>query len=497
MKILIDTNIIIQLEDAKEVKKQFSDLQRKCQEHSIDIFVHQASIEDIQRDKDEKRRTVTLSKVKKFRQLEKVLSPSEADLAALYGKLNKPNDICDAKMLHAISVGVIDIFVTEDDGLHRRAKNAGLSDQVLTVADALAWLKRMFEPDEVFLPTVQSVKAYSINFDDEIFVELANDYDGFDKWAAKCKKEHRDCWVVMDSDAIAGIVIRNDETHAQAGTRNVGPKILKICTFKVSEDYRGLKIGEQLLKQILWHAQRNAYDLAYLTVYPKHPALIRLIEEYGFHQTLTLAKGELVYEKVVRHGVLTPPSGQAALDVARENYPRFTDGPTVGKFVVPIDPGYHAKLFPEVTAPATGSAGIGGKPGNTIKKVYICHAATNQLKAGDLLFFYMLKSKSYGSQSLTSVGVVESVRATYEVDEVRRWTAKRSVFSDTELGSWVMGPRPLKVIDFLLIGHLEPIIPLSLLNDESVLIGWPQSITGLSPAAYRNLKPLLNLGFTF
>lgn len=498
MKILIDTNIIIQLEDAKEVGHQFSDLQRTCQEHGMDIFVHSASIDDIKRDKDETRRKVTLSKVKKFRQLEKVLSPADDELARLYGKLTKPNDICDAKMLHAVAIGVVDIFVTEDDKLHRRAKNSGLSDQVLTVADALVWLRRMFEPEQVFLPTVQSVKAYGVNFDDPIFGTLGADYDKFVQWTAKCKNEHRDCWVVMDGEAIAGIVIRKDEKHADAKTQNVGAKILKICTFKVAEDHHGFKIGEQLLKQVLWFVQRNEYDLTYLTVFPKQEALIRLIEEYGFRKTLDLANGELVYEKVVKHGPLKPASGQKVLDAVRENYPRFSDNQTVRKFVVPIDPPYHVKLFPEVTAPAAGTPGVvGGKPGNTIKKVYICHAPSNQLRAGDLLFFYMMKGKTYGSQSLTSVGIVESVRTTYDVEEVRRWTAKRSVFSDAELSSWVQGPTALKVIDFLLIGHLEPTLPLNLLMSENVLKGWPQSITQLQLTAYSRLKPLLNLGFAF
>lgn len=79
MKLLIDTNVIIQLEDAKEIKAQFADLQRKCQEHGISVFVHEASLEDIERDPDKDRRRVTLSKVKKFRQLKGVHVPSEGN----------------------------------------------------------------------------------------------------------------------------------------------------------------------------------------------------------------------------------------------------------------------------------------------------------------------------------------------------------------------------------------------------------------------------------
>lgn len=496
MKLLMDTNVIIHLEDAREVMTHFSDLQRKCQEHGVDIFVHEASLEDIRRDKDEKRRKVTLSKIKKFQQLKGVHAPADAELAALYGKLTKPNDVCDAKMLYSVGAGVVDVFVTEDDGIHRRAKAAGLSDQVLTVADALTWIRHLYEPEQVFLPSVQAVKAYGVNFEDKIFAELASDYDGFDVWVAKCKKEHRDCWMIMDGKKIAGIVIRKDEGAVAAGTKHGGPKILKICTFKVSEDYRGQKLGEQLLKQILWFAQRNRYDLTYLTVFEKQEALIRLIEEYGFERTLTRPNGELVFEKPIGHGALAIASGQSVLAADRKNYPRFADVNSVRKFVVPIRPGYHAKLFPEVTAPPAGTGNPpGGKPGNTIKKVYICHAPTEQMRPGDLLFFYMTKSRTYGAQSITSIGVVESVRRTSDVAELRRWTAKRSVFSDAELAGWVQADRPLKVIDFLLIGHLEPTVSLAALTHEGIMVSWPQSITLLSPVAYGRLKPFLNLGF--
>jgi GNAT superfamily N-acetyltransferase/rRNA-processing protein FCF1 len=497
MKILLDTNIIIQLEDNKQVSEQFSKLIRHCNEHAISTFVHPASIEDIKRDKDVGRRNITLSKVKKFQQLESVLSPPEAKLAELYGTLNKANDICDAKMLHTVDKGIVDVFVTEDDRLHRRAKLAGLSNQVLTVADALVWITRLYVPEQVFLPSVMNIKAYNINFDDPIFAGLAADYgeEKFAAWTAKCEREHRDCWVVMHGTAIAGLVIRKNETHAEAGTKNRGPKILKICTFKVADSHHGFKIGEQLLKQVLWHIQRNSYDLVYLTVYPKQEALIRLIEEYGFKHTLDRPNGERVYEKAVERGALKRAKGQTSLQAAREHYPRFCDDAAVRKFVIPIKPGYHAKLFPEVTAPPVGAAGVGAKPGNTLKKVYICNAPSNQLQAGDLIFFYMTKSEGYGSQSITSLGVVESIRMTSDAEELRRWTAKRSVFTDAELGAWVT--KPLKVIDFLLVGHMEPTLDLTLLIEENVINAWPQSVTKLRPAAYTNLKHHLNLGFKF
>lgn len=498
MKLLIDTNIIIGLEDAGKTEERFADLLRKCSENDVRVFVHEASKEDIGRDKNADRKAATLSKIAKFQILERVANPSENDLAGKYGRLKNENDIVDAKLLYSLDIGAVDLLITEDDGLHRRAKNVGLNNRILTVADTLAWIKQTYEPEEVFLPAVKAIKAHGVKFSDPIFDELRSDYSGFDAWADKCVKEHRDCWVIEDGPVLAGIVIRKDEKHDEAGTENSGNNILKICTFKVAATYRGEKLGEQLLKQVLWHAQLNNYDLVYLTAYPKQASLIRLLEEYGFVQTHGIDTGEFLFEKPIGTGKVKPKSGENALETVRRTYPRFQDGADIRKFVVPIHPPYHAKLFPENTESRQGTTSKAtGRPGNTIRKVYICHAATNQMRSGDLLFFYMTKSSSITSQSLTSVGVVESVRLTKNLEDARRWTAKRSVFSDEELSTWVAGTGPLKVIDFLLIGHLGPSLPLDLILDNGILNSWPQSITKLSSEGYEMLKPLLHLGFKF
>jgi len=500
MKFLIDTNVVIQLEDDGEIKAKFAELHRKCLEHGVQVFIHEASIEDINRDSKEARRRATLSKLEKFPQLKKIPSPPLNDLRAQYGELPKANDVVDAKLLHAVSIAAADFLITEDDGIHRRAKRAMLADRVMTVADALAWLKQSFEPDTIFLPAVEDAKAHELDFKDPIFEGLRSDYGSyFDTWTKKCVNEHRGCWIIRDVSALAAVVIRKDETRSEAGIVKPGEKILKICTFKVSENHRGQKLGEQLLKQIFWHAQRNAYDVMYLTAKAKQVSLIRLLEEYGFEKTGDLQDGDGVFEKAVGRGKVNLDKGETPIAAARKNYPRFYDGPKAKKFVIPILPGYHAKLFPEVEMlPEEVATTAGAIPGNTIRKVYICHSRNRTISAGDVIFFYQTKKKgSPRSQSMTSIGIVETVRHTQDVDEVRRWTAKRSVFSDSELQPWVAVNSPLKVIDFLLIGHIVPPLPLSALTSAGVVSSWPQSITRISEQRYLRLKPMLNLGFDF
>ncbi len=306
---------------------------------------------------------------------------------------------------------------------------------------------------------------------------------------------------------IAGIIIRKDENHAEAGTINNGPKILKVCTFKIRDEFRGEKFGELLLKQVLWFSQQNGYDLVYLTAFPKHEFLIDLLRSYGFAVTMERDNGELVMEKVMFKGVLPAPKA-SIYEEDLNFYPRFHDGVAVQKFCIPIKPDYHRRLFPEI---AEGKAlplfpgeirmldhRRDRTPGNTIRKVYLCRAKITKLRRGDLIFFYMSKGEAYSfSQSITTVGIIEQVNYATTTDNLIRLTAKRSVFTERELGGWQASPdRPIMVIDFLLSGHISPPPKLSSLLSSGVFnVKPPQSIAELGTAQYAALRPSIKLGF--
>jgi hypothetical protein len=508
-KLLIDTNVVIGLEDPQPVQASLAELVRLSGEHSVGLFVGGGNYDDVARDKDDARREVTLSKLAKFQKLRGVPVPEDATLVARFGAINSANDRSDVGLLVVLDAKAVDFLVSQDTGLRRRGERAGLGASVLTVEEALEWIKQTFTAKSISLPYVAERKAYEINKDHEIFASLRSDYSDFDRWFDKCRTEHRDCWVLEIGNEIAGLVIRKDETHAEARTRHPGPKILKICTFKVRDEFQGEKLGELLLKQVLWFAQRNNYDLIYVTAFPKHAFLIDLLSYYGFKETEKVASGEIKSEKSILTGVLPPLTG-GAFEFDREHYPRFHDGATVGKFCVPIRPDYHRRLFPEI---AFGSElplfpteqfgpiltrGQERTPGNTIRKVYLCRAKTTRIQPGDLLFFYMSKDDGYAaSQSITTVGIAEQVVDATTADDLIRLTAKRSVFAAEDMNKMdASSTSPVKVIDFLLVGHLQPSVQLKTLVVNSVFLNRPpQSISKLTEERYAKLKPFLQLGF--
>lgn len=512
LKLLLDTNILIALEDPKPLEPALAALSQKAQLHGLMLFIDEAAVRDVERDSDVVRRERTLSKLRRFPMLEGVAHTPDAELEVRFGPHKNDNDRCDVLMLDSLQLGVVDFLVSEDLGLHKRSARSGLGDRVFRISDALSWIRRTFEPQEFRLPYVLAKKAHQITLSDPIFDSLRDDYNGFDGWfESKCRRQHRDCWVIEIDQQLAGLVIRKDESRKDANITFSGERVLKICTFKISPNFRGEKLGEHMLKKVLWFAQANRYDVVYLTAFRKHDFLIELLNLFGFVVTQTLSTGELMLERCMHHQAevkLAP--GESALSKDLAIYPRYYSGPDVGAFVVPIQPQFHVTLFPEIAEgrplplfPADKyvvEAGGGPRtPGNTIRKVYVCRAATRQLRAGDVLLFYLSKSEGLlRSQSVTSIGVVENVELAASANDLMRCVGRRSVYTRDDLIR--MNPSDssvILVIDFLLIGHVSPPVSLSALIGLGVFSSRPpQSIARIDGAAFRRLQPSLSIALS-
>jgi predicted nucleic acid-binding protein/GNAT superfamily N-acetyltransferase len=504
---LIDTNVIIGLEDYHTVQPAFAALLSIAAKYKVDVMVHEAARDDIQRDKDIARRNISLSKLEKFQLLRKVRGLEPAELERKFGRLNRPNDVVDATLLDAIERGAADFLVTEDRGLHERARrvSAELGRRVLFVADAVQLLRTTYEPVEAPIRYVEEVNANEILLTDEIFDSLREDYAPFDTWwREKCVRERRPCWAVFD-EGLAGLIVRKDESAIDTDATIKVPKILKICTFKVRPEKRGVKLGELLLKKVFWFAQANHYDLVYITTYRTQAALIDLLEYYGFKNTATKADGELIYEKPFARVALSTVEGVSNFELDRLNYPRFVTRPDIRAFGVPIKEGYHDTLYPDLRNPAQPdlfeAIGMGSgpkRPGNTIRKVYLCRAQSTLGPPGSLLLFYKGKSQSPPSQALTAIGIFEESAMASSTKDLMLLTGGRSVYSEAELSEWkATARRPVKVINYLLAAYIEPAIALDELRTLGVIAGHPpQSIFELKMERLNALLPRMNLGFS-
>ncbi|RQA92881.1 GNAT family N-acetyltransferase [Pseudomonas aeruginosa] len=486
---LIDTNVIIGLEDNKAVQPAFAAFMKLATKHKVDFYIHEAARDDIARDKDVQRREISLSKLEKFSCINKVRGFNAHVLGDEFGQIRKPNDIVDVTLLHALHIGTADFLVTQDRGLHERARrhSSELGRRVLHVADAVELLKTTFEPIESPVRFVEEVAAHTIPLSDSIFASLREDYPPFDQWwKDKCVREHRTCWIISSdqNQNIAGLVVRKDESPENTDATLPAKKILKICTFKVRPESRGFKLGELLLKKVFWFAQKNSYDLVYVTTYDGQAALIDLLEYYGFQHTATKPDGELIYEKTFSQDVLVRNSGEDLFKTARLNYPRFVTDQDVRAFGIPIKEGYHDILYPDLKSDYQGdlfeNAGLVGpqRPGNTIRKVYLCRAKSNLGEPGSLLFFYKGKSKHDPSQAFTTIGILEEVATASSTKELMKLAGGRSVYSEKQLEDWAASSHnPIKVINYLLACYIDPPIGMIELQEMNVFTGHPpQSI---------------------
>jgi hypothetical protein len=102
IKLLVDTNIVIALEDPQPVEASLAELVRLCNEHSVGIFVDEATYEDVYRDENIERRAITLSKLEKFQRLRGIPIPPDVVLESKFGAIKNEHDRCDVRLLAAV-----------------------------------------------------------------------------------------------------------------------------------------------------------------------------------------------------------------------------------------------------------------------------------------------------------------------------------------------------------------------------------------------------------
>ena len=92
------------------------------------------------------------------------------------------NDENDTLLLNEVFVGCVDILVTEDKKIHKKAAELKIEDKVFTIDSFLE--KTFAEHPELVnykVLNVQKLKFGRINLADDFFDSLKEDYIGFDK----------------------------------------------------------------------------------------------------------------------------------------------------------------------------------------------------------------------------------------------------------------------------------------------------------------------------
>ncbi len=317
---LIDSNIAItsdpmthELEAGAASAMQFM---RLTAAHHHDVRTHPASEIDFARIKDPAKRRARLVV---FGRYTKLISPPQISQAQK-DELGVPeagsNDHVDQMLLAAVVGNATEYLVTEDEGIHRRARRMQVEARVLTISDAITMLRALHTDLPEPPPSVRAVKTHELNIDDPIFEGLKKDYgyDVFVTWFEKCARTQRDALVIDGDGEHAAIVILKPEPTGEHGLP--GPQ-LKVCTFKVADSYNGQKYGELMLKAIFDRARRERHVGLFVTVLEKQTALIALLQDFGFRALPGVFTNvdELVFEKPLVPGGADDPDAMNALEV--------------------------------------------------------------------------------------------------------------------------------------------------------------------------------------
>ncbi|MEV1318750.1 GNAT family N-acetyltransferase [Micromonospora arborensis] len=482
LRFLIDTNVFIAVEPysgATEPKLiPAARLVRLVAENSHRLFVHPATVDDLAEGKDATRLAQQIAEFGKYSTLEE--SPiTEALIAKAGASPEGSNNHRDLRLLAALHAHAANYLITEDLGLTKRARRAGLADAVLSIAEAVALLEsllpREFEPP----PQVERIAAYTLNPDQPIFTSLRSSYDGFDEWLAKVQadSDNRTCLIIPHGDDYAALGLLKDETDCDY---DFNQPVLKITTFKVGEDYSGAKYGELLLKAIFKIARHNRVATTYVEVFDQHSLLINLFEDFGFAQTEhRTSRGEFVLAKS-----FIPADAERLSDL--EYHRRF--GPPALRasraFLVPIEPKWHEQLFPDsplskvYTAVQPTLPGMSQRPhpwGNALRKAYLTMSRIRKLRPGDALLFY----RSRDTSAVDAVGVVEDTLRSQDPAEILTFVGRRTVYTPSDIATMCRSAPPLAIL-FRQDRFIDPAWQVGELNERKVVRGWPQSLTEVS-----------------
>lgn len=474
MRFLLDTNILIPLEDSQRpLASNLANFVRLASANGHELLYHPASEEDIRQDGDADRRAQTLQRLRQYTRLDVRPTCPWNDLGT------DRNDAADNEILYAISLNAAHGLVTEDRGIHAKAKARGLVHRVYTIQTAEDQLRRLHERVSVQLPNIDDVPLYSLTplLAGQFFDSLRKGYP-FNSWFEKKAQEGRRAWVNWEQDGtLGGICI-----YAQQDDEKITEEItlpgsaLKLATFKVGETSRGKKIGELFLKAAFRYATNNRLENIFVHGdVDRHHFLFEMLEDFGFIKVgfdIGSNGRDAVYLK--KHPVIPPQENLPPFEYSCRYFPHFRHDEAVNKFIIPIKPKYHRVLFPDYDSPVDKQISLfrpTNTAGNAIKMAYLCHSQTKAINPGDVMLFY----RSGDERAITSLGVVESYETLTAASDIVAKVKRRTVYSMADIES--MAKKPTRVMLFRLVRHFANPLSQAWLEQQGILKGPPQSIT--------------------
>lgn len=413
MKALLDTNIIIHREASRIVNPDIGTLFKWLDKGKYIKYIHPVTVEEIEKNVNKDVANAFSVKLDSYQKIISV-APLNDKIKALSDSVDVTiNDKNDTLLLNEIFSDRVDLLITEDKNIHKKAELLGIGDKVFTIDSFLE--KVVSEnPELVDYKVLNVTKKYfgQVNLQDPFFDGFREDYVGFDKWFNK--KSDETAYVTYNKDNILSFLYLKIEGHEE-NYADITPafskkKRLKIGTFKVVSN--GVRLGERFLKIIFDNAFINKVDEIYVTIFDKR-------------------------------------------DDEKRLYPQ-----------------YHTELLPDsILRTESKNDFVENEPHrNAISKVYISRSLEKGLHAGDVIIFY--RTGGYHKSVISTIGIVENIITDIkdEHDFISK-CRKRSIFTDDELRkhwNYKKTMRPF-IVNFLYVYSFPKRITLKDLIDLGII----------------------------
>lgn len=454
MKALLDTNIIIHRETSRVLNENIGILFFWLDKLGYKKCIHNLTIQEINKYEDENVRKTMLAKMASYEVLQLSL-PLDAQVEKIGREIDvTDNDIIDTRILNELYCGRVDLLISEDKKIYKKAEQLGVGNKVKSIDAFLEWvLTENPGLQDYKVKNIRIEKFGNITLDQPFFDSLKRDYPEFVDWyQGHYDREAYVCGENKDIKAFLSLKTEfpHTENYSDVVPKFVDNKKLKICTFKVVAN--GYKIGERFLKIAFDYAIRNKVDEIYLTVIPEdeaREALISLIKEYGFEFWGKKGEKEEVYLRSMKKEFNeTSPE---------RTYPYYKKDKSV--YLVTINEKYHTSLFPDsIVRTENPNNYIENKSyANAIRKYYLTRAFSERPQKGDILIFCRTAGSRYKS-AITTIGIVCGLKDRFRsFDEFAAMCSRRSALTEKERRElWDKNPYyPPKVIDFLYVESIK------------------------------------------
>lgn len=489
MKALLDTNIIIHREANKIVSQDIGILYRWLDRGQYTKCIHSATIEEVKKNPNKETVDLFLVKLESYEVID-IPSPLQDEVKKVSDQLDTTdNDKVDTVLLNEVFVGRVDILITEDKKIHKKALELGIQDKVFTIDSFLE--KTFAEHPELVnykVLNVQKLKFGKIDLNDTFFDSLKEDYVGFDKWFIK--KYDEEAYITINSNngmLLSFLYLKvedENENYSNINPLFLPKRRLKIGTFKVISN--GFRLGERFVKIIFDNALKNHVQEIYVTIYDKRPEqrrLIDLLEQWGFVLWGTKGEGELVYVRDF--------SPKFDIENLKACFPYISKGKNA--YIVPIYPEYHTELLPDsILNTESPEEFIEDFPHrNCINKVYVSRAMEPYPSVGDILVFY--RTGGYYKSVVTTIGEVLEVKTNFQDEnDFILYCRKKSVYPEQALREmWRYPARKPFVVNFLYDYSFPHRINMKELIDLKVLTGINDAPRGFKPITKEQFEIIL------